>query len=188
MLENAKVSLNADQASAYYLYSKDYKVSEIKPSYLLNMAYKKLNEKEIKTNSVNVTVEEEALKNAFLELFGTLDTYKPTAFSFNCLNFKYEKDHNRYVALQQTCNSNKEILENITDMYEERNQLYILTTATIYDKNESSYYKFDNLFDPILNDVSEKDLTTNNKKLNQYQYIFKKVEDTYYFDSITKLK
>lgn len=189
LLGNANVSLSADQASAYYLYSNDHKLSEIKTSYLLNLAYKKIPEKSIKTNSVSVTISADDLKKAYQELFGTLDGYKDTTFTYNCLNFVYKKDKDKYVADNNKCAlSNKEILEVITDMYEEDNKLYILTNATIYDKSEESYYTFDNLFDPILLNVTVDDLEKNIKKLNKYQYIYKKVDNNYYLDSITKLK
>lgn len=189
LLEDANVSLSEDQASSYYLYSNDHKLNEIKTSYLLNLAFKKIPEKNIKTNSVSVTIAAENLKEAYQELFGTLDGYKDTSFSYNCLTFIYNKEKDKYIAENNKCSfSNKEILETITDMYEEDNKLYILTSATIYDKSEGSYYTFDNLFDPVLSNVTETDLETNAKKLNKYQYIYKKVDDNYYLDSITKLK
>jgi hypothetical protein len=189
LLKEANVTLNADQASAYYLYSNDHKVSEIKTSYLLNLAYNKLDSKSIKTNTVSITISASDLKAAYQELFGTIETYKDTNFTYDCLNFVYNKDKDKYVADNNECaTANKEILENITDMYEEDNKLYILTTATIYDKNEGSFYSFDNLYDPILTNVTNKNFDENAKKLNKYQYIYKKADDTYYLDSITKLK
>ncbi len=189
LLQDVQVLLNADQASAYYLYSNDHKVNEIKTSYLLNMAYKKVSEKDIKTNSVNISFEAETLRGAYQQLFGTLEDYQDTSFSYDCLNFIYNKDKDRYVAENHKCvEANKTILETISDMFEEDNKLYILTTATIYDKNESCYYTFDNLYDPIMVNVNETDLEENAKKLNKYQYVFKKVDDVYYLDSITKLK
>jgi hypothetical protein len=36
--------------------------------------------------------------------------------------------------------------------------------------------------------VTNKNFDENAKKLNKYQYIYKKADDTYYLDSITKLK
>ena len=153
------------------------------------MALKKVHEKDIKTNSLNVMIDAEILRNSYQQLFGTLDSYKDVSFSYKCLNFIYNKDKDRYVADNNKCSeSNKKVLEIISDMFEEGNKLYILTTATIFDKNESSYYTFDNLYDPIMMDVTEENLEENAKKLNKYQYVFKKVDDIYYLDSITKLK
>ncbi len=188
LLNTVQTKLNADQASAYYLYIKDYNVNDIKPAYLLNLAYQQIEPENIKTNTVNVTVDENIMKAAFEKLFGSLENYKETAFTYDCLQFKYDKDKKRYVADNNKCSANKQILENISDMYEEDNKLYILTTATIYDANEESFYSFDDLYEPVVQNVTINDLETNAKKLNKYQYIFKKADDNYYFDSITKLK
>ncbi len=189
LLDEVKLSLNADHVSAYYLYSNDYKLSEIKSSYLLNMAYSQLETKQIKTNSQQIVVEGSDLKNAFEKLFGSTNYYKEGAFTYNCLNFTYNKDKDRYTAENNKCTKGKnEILEEIDNMYEDGDVLYILTTATIYNKEESSYYTFDNLFEAAVVDVTENDLEKNAKRLNKYQYQFKKANDTYYLDAITKLK
>ncbi len=189
LLEKTKLSLNADSVSAYYLYSTDRKVSEMKSSILLNLAYNSLSSKSIKTNSVNITVEGEELKNAFEALFGSLVNYKPTSFSYNCLNFKYSEDKDRYTAENNKCEtSNNKILEEIEDMYEEGDVLYIITNATIYNESENSFYTFDNLYEPEVTGVTENDVKENARRLNRYQYQFKKNEDAYYLDSIIKLK
>jgi len=189
LLEEVQLHLPADQVSAYYLYSNDYKLSEIKSSYLLNMAYKELDAKQIKTNSQTITIEGSDLKNAFERLFGSTTYYKTGAFTYNCLNFTYNQEKDRYTAENIKCIKNKNtILEEIDNMYEEGDVLYIQTTATLYNESEGSYYTFDNLFDAVVVDVTRDDVSKNSKKLNKYQYQFKKANDTYYFDGITKLK
>lgn len=189
LLDEVQLSLNADNVSAYYLYSNDYKLNEIKTAYLLNMAYSKLDTKQIKTNTQTVTVEGNDLKNAFESLFGSTTYYKAGAFTYNCLNFTYNSEKNRYTAENIKCSKTKNtILEEIDNMYEEGDVLYIQTTATIYNESEGSFYTFDNLFDAAVVDVTRDDLNKNSRKLNKYQYQFKKANDTYYFDGITKLK
>lgn len=189
LLEDIKVNLNADSVSAYYLYSKDYKVSEIKSSYLLNMAYSQLNTKLIKTNTQTITVNASDLRDAFENLFGSLTYYKDGSFTYNCLNFTYSQEKDRYTAENNKCtNSKNKILEEIDEMYEEGDVLYMLTTAAIYNSEEKSFYTFDSLYDPIVTDVTQDDLNKNAKKLNKYQYQFKKVDGIYYLDSIIKLK
>lgn len=188
LLDEIKVNINNDLVSSYYLYSKNLNIDEIKTSYLLNMSYKKLDSKDIKTTSKNVTIKSEDLKNAYQELFGNVDNFENKDFTYECLNFVYNDEKDNYVAENNKCSeSNKEILEVITDMYEENKQLYIETIATIYDESEGSFYTFDDLYEPVVTDVTESDLETTDN-LNKYQYIFNKVEDSYYLDSITKLK
>ena len=63
-----------------------------------------------------------------------------------------------------------------------------MTTATIYNEDESSFYTFDRLFEPTITDVTDSDLVKNSSKLNKYQYQFKKSDEIYYLDSIVKLK
>ena len=189
LLEDVKVHLNPDNVSAYYLYSNDYKLNDIKTSYLLNMAYSKLEPKQIKTNTQTITIEGADLKHAFENLFGSTTYYKEGSFTYNCLNFTYNKEKDRYTAPNNKCLSSKnEIVEDIDTMYEEGDVLYIITTATIFNEGESAYYTFDNLFEPIVIDVKKEDVEKNSKKLNKYQYQFKKANDIYYLDSITKLK
>lgn len=189
LLDKTKLTLSADSVSAYYLYSTDRRVNEMKSSILLNLAYNTLSSKSIKTNSVSITVEGNDLKEAFEKLFGSTVNYKPTSFNYNCLSFKYSQDKDRYTADNEKCSTaNNKILEEIDDMYEEGDVLYIITNATIYNESESSFYTFDNLYEPAFMDVTENDLSVHARNLNRYQYQFKKVEDTYYLDSIIKLK
>ncbi len=191
LLDNAKLNINADNVSSYYLYTSDHSIKNVKNSYLLNLALKQVDDKNIKTNSVNVTVSGKDLKNAYEDLFGGTSTYKASNFEYGCLNFIYNEDKDKYVADNNKCNTNnKEIIEHISDMYEEGNKLYIITTAAIYNKNESSFYTFDNLYEPVVTNSTDKDndFESNKKKLNSYEYTFKKVDDTYYLDTINKLK
>ncbi len=189
LLDDVKVNLNADAVNAYYLYSGDYNISEIKSAYLLNMAYSKLDKKSIKTNTQTITVESEDLKKAFESLFGSSNYYKATNFTYNCLNFTYNSEKERFTATNTKCTtSNKQILESIDNIFLEGDVLYLTTYATIYDSSEATYYTFDDLFNPVANNVTDSDLTSQAKRLNRYQYQFKKVDGKYYLDSITKLK
>ncbi len=191
LLGNAQININADNVSSYYLYTSDHSIKDVKNSYLLNLALKQVDEKNIKTNTVNVTVSGKDLKNAYEDLFGESSTYKASNFEYGCLNFVYNADKDKYVAENNKCNnSTKQIVEHITDMYEEGNKLYIITTSAIYNKNEQSFYTFDNLYEPAITNVSdkEKELDENKKKLNSYEYTYNKVDNEYYLDSINKLK
>lgn len=190
LLDKTKLSLSADSVSAYYLYSTDRKVSEMKSSILLNLAYNTLSSKSIKTNSVSITVEGDDLKEAFEKLFGSTVNYKPTSFNYNCLSFKYNQDKDKFTANNEKCSTaNNKIVEEIDDMYEEGDVLYIITNAAIYNESENSFYTFDNLYEPEVTGVTEEDVLANARKLNRYQYQFKKSdEENYYLDSIIKLK
>lgn len=189
LLEDTQLNLSADKVSSYYLYSSDHKLKNIKANYLLTLAYKKLDKNSIKVNSSNVIIKAEDMKNAFMTMFGSLDNYKNVAFSYGCLNFTYNESKDRFIAENIKCNeSTKEIVEKIMDMYEDGQDLYILTTAAIYDNSEQSFYTFDNLFDPVETSVVKDDIEEYVKKLNRYQYHFKKIDNLYYLEEITKVK
>lgn len=188
LFNNLQTNLSADNVMAYYLYSDDYKVGEIKPEYLLAMAYNQVMLDSSISNFM-VTVTDAEMQRAFRETFGTLEYYERTDFRYGCLDFSFSKTENAFVAESVTCSTNQRrtIVENIEHIYEEGEVIYVLTNAGIYDSNEQNLYSFDNLFQPIASNIQSNDLTTYTTGMNRYQYQFKKSGDNYYFSSITKL-
>lgn len=189
LFDGLRTNLNADTVSAYYLYSGDYKVADIPSNYLLGMAYNQLSAQNYTTNNILVSADD--LRLAFNHTFGSTDYFNKSSFSHACHDFTYEKSTDTFVApiLNCTDDSTRKILEEVTDIYEEGNVLYFLTTATVYDRSDNSFYTFDNLFRPVATDVTEADLTTYAGLLNKYQYQFKRTDNNnYYFSAITKLK
>lgn len=185
-----KINLDADKVSAYYLYSGDYKASEIQPNYLLGMAYNQLNSNTTYDSTVGIVIPANDLRSAFTNLFGTADYFVKQNFMNGCVEFEYDKASDSFVtpAMQCVTKSNREIVEEVDEAYEEGNALYFITTAAIYDKNEQAFYNFDNLFKPMASNVQKDDLKKHEGLLNRYQYRFKKVDDKYYFSDIVKLK
>lgn len=188
LFNNLQTNLSADNIMAYYLYSDDYKVNEIKPEYLLAMAYNQVMLDSSISNFV-VTITDAEMQRAFRETFGTLAYYERTNFRYGCLDFSFSKTENAFVAESVTCSTNQRrtIVENIEHIYEEGEVIYILTNAGIYDSSEQTLYSFDDLFQPIASNMQSNDLTTYTTGMNRYQYQFKKSGDSYYFSSITKL-
>ncbi len=188
LFDNLQTHLDADKVSAYYLYSGDYKVDDIAPEYLLSMAYNQLSPS---ANNNILTVPAADLRTAFVDTFGNANTFVKKSFTHDCLSFSYDKANDIFTAPNLTCtqNSSRQILEEITNIYEEGNALYFITVATIYNQGENAYYTFDNLFHPAVTNVTENDLATHNSLLNQYQYQFKRTDDDhFYFSGIIKLK
>ncbi len=191
LFTDLQVDLDASKVDAYYLYSDDYKVSEIQPSYLLGMAYNRLNlSSSYSDNNGNIVIPSGDMRTAFMDLFGSDDYYVRRNFVHGCMKFDYDKSVDSFVAPGQQCakSQDREIIEEIDQIYEEGSVLYILTTATIYDKAEANFYNFDNLFKPAAQDVEKSDFDRYRSELNKYQYQFKKVNDKYYFSSVVKLK
>ncbi len=187
LFDGLQLNLDPDGLDAHYLYSGDYRAGDIKPAYLLAMAYNRV-APTLGNNEISVS--EDALKYAFIEVFGSLDNYARGNFRNSCLDFSYERSEGRYVAADTSCSTQggRQILEQIDEIYEEGNALYFLTTATIYDPSEESFYTFDNPFRAAVTNVTKDDLNRNQARLNRYQYQFKKTDGQYYFDAIVKLK
>ncbi len=190
LFDNLQIKLDADNVDAYYLYSGDYKLADIKSNYLLAMAYNKVQPNFDANNSL-VTVGGEDLRTAFKEMFGSLDYYVQGKFTYNCQNFTFSQENDNYTATYDaTClqHNQREIVETIDEMYEEGNVLYVLTTATIFDKLERNFYAFDDLFRPIVINADKDNLQKYSARLNHYQYQFKKIDGRYCFSGITKLQ
>ena len=124
---------------AYYLYSDDHKVSEIKPAYLLGMVYNKVMPESAGSTSSETemvsTVVAADLRTAFEGMFGTTEYFENTSFMHGCKKFTYARETDSFVTENADCEveSEREIVEVIDEMYEEGSALYVLTTAAIYD-------------------------------------------------------
>ncbi len=189
LFDSLKMNLNADKVSAYYLYSDDRKVSEIKPSYLLAMAYNRLSSNITYDSDKGIMIPANDLRTSYVNLFGNADNFVKTNFTYDCAEFVYDRETDSFITPSMLCNSssNRQIVEEINKIYEEGNVMYFLTTAAIYDKAEESFYTFDNLFKPAVKGVLSDELSKHKSLLNHYQYSFKKVDDQYYFSDIVKL-
>lgn len=187
LFDNLQIYLDPDGVDAYYLYSGDYKAGDIKPAYLLAMAYGKTLPV---VNGNSIIVSESELQNSFRDLFGSLEYYERDQFIYDCLEFSFDRTNSSYVAENKTCNKThtREVVEEIDEIYGEGSVIYILTTAAIYDTAERSFYKFDNMFRAAATGVTEDSLDDYRAVLNRYQYSFKKSDNGYRFDGIVKLQ
>lgn len=192
LFEDLQLDLNADNVEAYYLYSDDRKVSEIKPAYLLGMAYNKVmpTAESSADTTARTSVTAADLRMAFEGMFGTADYFEKVSFTHGCKKFTYVREDDIFVTENGDCSSKseREIVEEVDEMYEEGSVLYVLTTAAIYDADEASFYSFDNLFKPAVTNAEKSDLGKNRAVLNQYQYQFKKTGEKYHFSGVVKLQ
>jgi len=203
LLDQIKTDLNADSVSAYYLYSDDYKLEDIKPEYLLNMAYRQVAQDQASaaeegseqptaenpSQNNQISIESSTLRNKFTELFGDSAKFYAGNFSAGCLNFTYQRATDTFEAKNQTCalNQHREVVEEIERIYQEGEVMYVISRAGIYDKDERSFYNFNDLFRPVAKDAERSDFDSHKDQLNRYQYQFKKSGEKFYFSKITKL-
>lgn len=189
LFDDLRTDLNADDLAAYYIYSDDRKISQIEPSVLLSMAYNRTDAITV-PDQTTVTVTVDVMQKAFKSMFGSLDYYEAVDFDHGCLHFNFERSTQSFVAENRACSNEgrREIVEKIDKIYEEGEAIYVLTTATVYDKLEQNLYNFDNLFQPVALNADASDISLYNANLNRFQYQFKKIDQDYRFASITKLK
>lgn len=188
LYQNLQTRLDADNVAAYYLYTDDRRVTEIKPDYLLAMAYNQV-QQSLDLSVAEIRISSEVMAKAFEDTFGDTVKMEKIGFKQGCLKFSYDKGEESFVATNQTCelNKNREIVEKIERIYEEGEVIYIVTDAGVYDKEERSFYRLDDLFQPVVKNVEQDDFDGNRAVLNRYQYQFKKKNDNYYFSGIVKL-
>lgn len=188
LYQNLQTKLDADNVAAYYLYTDDRKVTEIKPEYLLAMAYNQV-QPSLDLSAAEIRISSDVMAKAFEETFGDAVKMEKVGFKQGCLKFNFNKDEESFVAANQACdiNKNREIIEKIEKIYEEGEVIYIITDAGVYDKEEQSFYRLDDLFQPAVKNVQRDDFDKHKAVLNRYQYQFKKKNDNYYFSGIVKL-
>lgn len=188
LYQNLQTKLDADNVAAYYLYTGDRNVSEIRPEYLLAMAYNQLLPNSDPT-ATEIRIASGVMAQAFRDTFGEAATMEKVSFQHGCLKFTYDKAEESFTAENKTCelNKNREIVEKIEKIYEEGEVIYVITNAGVYDKTEESFYRFDNLFQPVVKNAEKESFDKHTSVLNRYQYQFKKKNDQYYFSGIVKL-
>ncbi len=202
LYERTRANLNADNVSAYYLYNGDLAVNNIRPEYLLNIAYQNFvttspvqvdepsdEEKSGDTKNI-ITVSASDLQSKFTDLFSDDAKFRASDFVSGCLDFVYQKSSDSFEAEDLKCqlNQHREIVEKIEKIYEEGEVIYITTNAGVYDKDEKSFYNFDDLFKPVAEGASKQEFEGYAKDLNRYQYQFKKSGEDYKFSKIVKLR
>lgn len=176
LLDN--VETNLIDKDKYYLYEEDYDIDSIKNNVRLNMAYQIL--EEIKKEDSVIEVKEQDLKDSYEKIFGNLDTYKAENFSDNCIQFIYNKESKKYMAIDTTCEESEEkIFRSIKEIYEEDDKLIIEVFVGLINEEKNILSTVDGKKDY---DYSEDNI----KKLPVYEFIFKKIDDNYYLNKIEK--
>ena len=158
LLDNIKTNLSGDDK--YYIYN-NLKVSDIKNSVKLNMAYQLLN---VKSSDGIIKVSEDDIKEKYNTIFGAED-YNAENFSNDCISFIYNKDLKTYMAIDITCESDDtEIFRKITNIYEENDNIIIEAKVGIFNKSENKI--------TIINGETLDYNDENIEKLKTYKFIF----------------
>lgn len=161
LIDNMHLQLSSDNINKYYLYQDNYSVNNINDSIKLSLAYNLLaNTKEkIKRND---------LKKAYKKLFS--DDYHDVSFQIECKVYKLKKDY--YEASGDECLdiSNYQLEEEITNIYEQDDNIIIETVMGVSKDNK--LYNYHDLSKSISD--SYDNIIEYTDSLNTYKYVFNK--------------
>ncbi len=182
LLDNMHLKLPGENINKYYLYNNTMDENNINSSIKLIMAYNILKSEKIKDENNTYVISNDDMKHAYNKLFDS--EYKESNFSIDCMTYVF--NNNKYVALKNECSNinNYEIKEEITNMYEENDYIFIETVMGV--TNGSKLYNYTNLYNPIT-ETLDNNLLDYRGSLNSYKYTFRKSGDYYKFIKIEKL-
>lgn len=175
LLDNIKIS-NTDLI-------KGSNVADMLTSDKLALSYAILND-EIMVDGSIITINEEDMKNAYRNVFGSLDGYETSTFNVNGLNFAYSSSTSTYIAVG-TLNDNPSYINNkIINIYEEDDN--IVFEAKAYVIKDDYIYSASNLNYRLMKVSDDLDLSRIQNRLVTVIYRFEKVDNQYRLLSIAK--
>jgi len=177
-----RVSTNLSEENQLYLYD-DYKVKDIDNKIRLNIAYQLLDNKSIVTKDGFLTLESSTLKEAYRKVFGSKLEYKNENFINDCVHFIYNESLDKYLAVELECRVNsRKVKQEIIDIEEDKEKLYITTILGVYDNNENIISNLDGSFERKY----KENISEYKEELNKFRYEFIKEEDDFYFVGIER--
>lgn len=182
LLDNTHLKLPGENINKYYLYNSTIDENNINPSIKLIMAYNLLKKDKIKEEKNTYVISNDDMKHAYNKLFDS--EYKESNFIIDCMTYVYS--NNKYIATKNECTNinNYEIQEEITNMYEENDYIYIETVMGV--SNDNKLYNYSNLYNPITENFNN-NLLEYKGSLNSYKYTFRKSGDYYKIIKIEKI-
>ncbi len=174
-----------------YFSNDNVKVSDIPNGMKYNIAYKN-------TGSGASKIENEELKKAYEKTFGP-GTYKETnSFIGGCSTYTYNNSTNEYIVVQRkTCEElDTTILSKIVDVKMKKDTMEIDVVIAYLDGKNKKVYKdcnddmtsCSNIIKDNFSAFDESDLELIKNSLHKYKFIYKEIDQEYYFSETRKLK
>lgn len=176
LLDNIKIS-NTD------LVKGSNTVENISIQDKLSMSYALLND-EIMVDGTIYTINEEAMENAYKNIFGSLDGYEATTFSAQGLNFAYSANTSTYLAVGTIDDSISYVNNHIINISEEDNVVVI--EAKAYVIKDNYVYNATNTNYRLVKATEDLDISKIQNRLSTIEYRFEKVDNQYKLLSIAK--
>lgn len=175
----------------YYYSNSSLTIKEIPKQMKYNIAYKN-------TNTSDNKIAEEKLKTAYERIFGP-NTYEMTeTFTGGCNTYTYDintKSYNKTTT--ETCKTPSiYILSKIIDAKMTKDTMEITVTIAYLDKIKKIVYKdcnkdlsvCNNILEEKFSEFDEANLDQKKYNLSKYKFIYKMLNDEYYFESVKKIK
>ncbi len=147
----------------------------------LALAYRLLDKSTINVDGIINTISEEDIMNAYNKLFGSNEGYVATNFMADNLSYAYSTNNRAYIAISNNSEIDDIATNKIIDIKENNGEIIITTIVALIKDN--NVYNVENLDEAV---GPKADLSTYADSLTKVDYRFKKVNDSYYIDSIVK--
>ena len=161
LIDNMHLKLSSDNMNKYYLYQDNYDVNNINDSIKLSLAYNLL-------DNTKEKIKKSDLKKAYNQLFN--DDYHDASFQIDCKVYKLKKDYYEESGDECLDISNYQLEEEITNIYEQDNNIVIETVMGVSKDNK--LYNYHDLSKSITD--SYDNIIEYTDDLNTYKYMFNK--------------
>lgn len=168
----------------YSLVNGSYVVANMSSADKLSMAYAQLQSSDIVVDGIIHMISDEAMKQAYNKMFGSLDGYEATSFSIRNLSYAYSFNSASYIAIGDEDLSTSEVRNHIVDIKEENNKIKF--TTRVYVVKNSGIYNVGNMNTKIADDSETMDFSKIESRLSLVEYTFALVNDEYRLESIQK--
>ncbi len=183
-INNYGYLINNLKFTNFELLKGNYNIKEIPIKDKLAMVYKTLGTESIHVEGTIYTIAEDALIEEYKNLFGSIDDYIAADFEVDSLDFAYSVSNKQYISVAKKNTNPEYVVNKIVDIKENNNVLTIEALVGIV-KDDKLYSVLD-LDNEVSIYRSGSDLSVYRDSLTQIQYKFKKINDKYYIDGISR--
>ena len=183
-LEKYGYLVNSFNVTNLELLKGTYNISDVDITDKLAMVYNSLGETDIVKEGIIYSVSNDVMKNSYIKLFGSEEGYRTSNFYVNGISYAYQESTTSYLAIVTgTITKANEFLYEIESIKEDGTNI-VITTKVGLVKDEELYNVFD--VNNSLGKVSELKKSDYLDKLSVVEYTFKKINNKYYINSISK--
>lgn len=172
-------SFNIQDNEVFDLYKNNINKDDVSNSLKLKIAYKNLNNSDIKKESGIITIDKDKIIDSYKNIFGN-NNLNNEIFTYNNTKFMFYSD--KYLGFTED-NYDVGLLTKITFAYDDNDKLVFEVLVAKVEDNKL----LDMNNKTIKDNYDNEDINKYENQLTKYKYIFNKGNDKYYFDRIEKI-